>query len=126
MTLAELVIAIAVIGICVASIALMFQEALRIRGKADVRAMTIATALGEKIMENLTARSFADISSFNGTFSGFPGYSYRVAVYNVEDPNLDAALNYTTAYKLANVSVLYGDNQASNITLSSLFVNLTR
>jgi len=123
LTLFELLISMVIIAICVFSIALMFQQALR--GSPNVKSLTIATALSEEAMERALAQGFNISSSGTQNFTGFPGYIYQIDVYNVDDVNLSETFNYSTGYKVVNITVKYGSNYSRNITTSSLLTNYT-
>ncbi|MBU0574032.1 MAG: type II secretion system GspH family protein [Candidatus Margulisbacteria bacterium] len=86
-TLLEVVVAIALVGIAFYAIIVTFMNI--VTNQVDVDAVTKGTYLAEGKLEELTARSFAGISSESGSFSGnFSQYSYTVVVNSVEASDL--------------------------------------
>lgn len=123
-SIAELVIAIVIISICLFSVALMFQQALR--ADPAVKHLTVATALAQKTMEETLAAGF-NVTDASGTYADFPGYNYSISqYYAVNKTALDSATQTPTEYKHIQVVVGYTTaNGASNVTLDALVTNYT-
>jgi prepilin-type N-terminal cleavage/methylation domain-containing protein len=122
-TLVELVISIVIISICVLSIALMYQEALR--GSFNAKVITVATALAEEKMEEILRLGYLGVGNVGQTnfSSPFSDYSFKITVHYVQATDLNNPVDPTvTEYKNVEVKVMH-----SNIatTINSLLTDYT-
>lgn len=121
-TLIELIVSIAIIAVCIAGIASVYQNVLQrgVRGKI----MTTACALAEEKADEVLRLGFSGIGSDGpADFSSpFGDYSYQVVVINVQPPDLDTSVGSTdTGYKKVTVNITH--DQAGTYGISSLLTD---
>lgn len=127
MTLIELIIAIVVIGICVASV-LALLSAISVRS-ASVLARTQATSVATSYLEFILAQSFANIGSYDGidrlgpldaTGTPVAGLQrYRVQV-SAQGATLGAGADSTAAMR---VDVIVTDPTGAAISITGYRTN---
>ncbi len=121
-TLIELIISIAIIAVCVAGIASVYQNVLArgVRGKT----ITTAIALAEEKADEVLRLGFSGIGNDGPADfpSPFGDYSYQIVVINVQPPDLDTSVGSTdTGYKKVTVNVSH--NPAGTYSISSLLTD---
>jgi len=122
-TLIELIISIAIIAVCIAGIASVYQNVLMggVRGKIR----STACALAEEKADEVLRLGFSGIGSDGPTdFSTpFGDYSYEVDVIDVQPPDLDTPVDPPTNTGYKNVTVSVTHDQAGTYSISSLLTD---